>query len=152
MTQHTDSYFRIKAMVDDLRSRRTENGFFDEEASKELYSHKFDTDMLEADVEHGDLGLLTHPNQARELLRLETPELRERAMDEAHTLVNIMGGVLSGAIRNAVSAIRHNIANGEPDKELYGEKFAREAREQEVKLRKATGDPSAIYHPRGLRK
>ena len=107
----------------------------------------FSTVMLEADCEFGGYGVCTHPAQAYELLKLDDPHLRRRAHDEAHTLQNIMGGILSGAIYNAVSSIKRNIDRGQPDAELYGERFAREAREREAELRAVTGDPTAIHNP-----
>ena len=147
----TANHDQMLARKTEAYAKRSPNGFLSEEDLDALYSLKYTTEMLEADVEHGDLGILTHPSQAAELLKLDTVELRKRAMGEAQTLTNIMGGVLSGALYNAVNSIKHNIANGTPDAELYGERFAREAREKEAELRRATGDSSAIYYPRGLR-
>jgi hypothetical protein len=72
---------------------------------------------------------------------------RRRAEGEAQTLMNLIGGVYSGNVYNATQEIAKNIAAGDPDKELYGERTAREYREREEELRKITGNPAAIYYP-----
>lgn len=112
---------------------------------------KFTTGMLRADVEHGSLGLQTHPRQAAELLKLDTPTRRRRAYDEACTLQNVIGGTMSGCLADAVANLLRLIEAGTEDRELYGEGFARQAREAEADLRRISGNPTAIHVPRGLR-
>ena len=81
------------------------------------------------------------------LRELDTPERRKRAVAEAHTLVNISGGIYSHAVSRAVRAIKKAIANGTESEMLYGEKFAHDARMAEKALRERTGNPNAIYYP-----
>lgn len=87
-------------------------------------------------------------NSAPYLLKLDTPERRRRAVSEAETLGNLVGGTFSGNVWGAVSNLLELIASGKEDGEMYGERTAREYREREQALREATGDPTAIYYPR----
>ncbi len=87
-------------------------------------------------------------NIDKALLRLDTPERRVRAKGEGETLTNLIGGITSHNVNMAVDTLLRQIAAGEEDKELYGERTAREYREREANLRKATGNPAAIYYPR----
>lgn len=103
--------------------------------------------MLRADIEAGGYGIRTHPRVAEPLLRLDTVERRVRAVNEAHTLGNVVGGVPSANIRSAVDSLLALIARGAENEELYGERFARVAREQEADLRASSGDSAAIYYP-----
>lgn len=86
-------------------------------------------------------------NSAHYLRTLATIDQRKRAVSEAWTLGNIIGGRYSGNVGNAVSELARNIANGNESAELYGERFARVAREREAELRATTGNPNAIYYP-----
>lgn len=121
------------------------NGYLVEEKVNNLRALTFTTEMLEADVEFGGYGVITHPEQAKQLLKLDTPERRKRAYYEGSTRQNLIGGILSGTIYHAVTELLQNIANGEEEKELYGERTAREYREREAELRKTI--PGAIYYP-----
>lgn len=125
---------------------RTTRIVVDEDKSAALYALRFTDDMLRADVTEGGYGVLTHSRQAAVLLRLPE-QYRRRADAEAHTLSNLIGGIHSGNLSNAANAILANIAAGNPDAELYGERTAREYREREADLRKASGNPAAIYYP-----
>lgn len=124
----------------------TVDGYLAEDKVKNLHALKFTSEMLEADIEFGGYGILNHPEQARQLLKLDTPERRKRAYYEGSTRQNLIGGILSGTIYHAVIELLQNIANGEEEKELYGERTAREYREREAELRKTI--PGAIYYPR----
>lgn len=86
-------------------------------------------------------------NAARYLRKLDTVERRKRAVNEAHTLCNVIGGIYSGNVSNAVSALLSAIEKGTEGERLYGENFAHVARERERELRQATGNPNAIYNP-----
>lgn len=87
-------------------------------------------------------------NAARYLRKLDTVERRKRAVNEAHTLLNIIPGMIySGAVSNAVSALLRAIEIGLEGERLYGENFAHVARERERELRQVTGNPNAIYNP-----
>lgn len=110
--------------------------------------YDFTDTALEADIAAGGYGRPggIHPRQAKELIEVPA-EHRERVYWEAGTLGNIRGGVLSGNIFYARTELMRNLEAGEPERELYGERFAREARERETELRKITGDPGAIYNP-----
>lgn len=112
--------------------------------------NRYSTESLQADIDHGGYGITTHPRQARELLKLDTPERRQRAMSEAQTRQNIRGGVLSSCLFAAVADLLANIAADEEARELYGERVARTAREREAELRKT--QPGAIYTPPELRR
>lgn len=92
-------------------------------------------------------GMPGERHSAPYLRKLDTKEQRERAVAEAHTLSNIRGGIHSSNVYSAVSEMLRNIAAGNESKELYGERFAREAREAEKALRERTGNPNAIYYP-----
>lgn len=129
-----------------------ETGFMNSVAGDALYAVKMSDAMLKADVEKGGTGVCTHSRQAEELLKLDTEARRWRAMDEAHTRQNLLGGVLSQALWSARSELMANIAKGEEDKELYGERTAREYRESEQRLREATGNPNAIFIPAAMRR
>ncbi len=70
------------------------------------------------------------PQRAAQYLRkLDTPERRDRAVSEAHTLVNLMGGIYSHKVSEAVDSLLRMIANGNESDEMYGERSARMARE-----------------------
>jgi hypothetical protein len=86
-------------------------------------------------------------NAARYLRKLDTVERRQRAVFEAHTLGNVVGGRFSGNVHNAVTELLRNIESGTEDQPLYGEKFAHDAREAEKELRRVTGNPNAIHNP-----
>lgn len=91
-------------------------------------------------------------NAADWLQKLDTVARRQRAVDEAHTIMNVVPGIrYSSAVGDAVRTILRQIENGAEDTELYGAKFAREAREQEADLRRITGNPAAIHVPHLLR-
>lgn len=118
---------------------------------KGIYSAlKFSTEMLEADVLAGDLGIMTHPRQARELLRLDTFDRRQRADWEAQTMGNLQGGIHSSNVSRAVSALLAMIEKGTEGDEMYAERVAREAREREAEMRKT--HPGAIYHHPAMRR
>lgn len=112
---------------------------------------RYTTEALKADVAAGGYGIQMHPAQAQELLRLDTVERRQRAVAEAHTLQNLMGGIMSGNLFNAVRDLQRNIDAGHEEQELYGERTAREYREREKALREARNNPAAIYYPPTLR-
>lgn len=86
-------------------------------------------------------------NSAAYLRTLLTIDQRKRAVSEAYTLANMSGGRYSGNVWRAVHELARNILAGNEAKELQGEEFARVAREREAELRKATGNPNAIYYP-----
>jgi hypothetical protein len=114
----------------------------------DLYtSIKFSDAMLKADIEKGDLGHMSHPRQAAELLRLPDTASRKRAYDEASTMQNFVGGTMSGCLYRAVSDVLHNIAAGDPEKELYYAAAARRHREAENAMREATGQRVILYPP-----
>lgn len=94
----------------------------------------------------------THPAQAHELLQVDTVARRGRVLDEAHTLGNLIGGVLSGNLCSARQSLARLIAEGRETDEMYGERTAREYREREAELRAATGNPAAIYVPPAWRR
>ena len=98
---------------------------------------KFSTEMLEADVEEGGYGVMTHPRQAQELLRLDTVERRQRADGEAHTLGNLQGGTHSQNLNRAVTLLLDFIANGKEHTEMPSARTARLAREAEQAARAA---------------
>ena len=77
-------------------------------------------------------------NAAPCLLKLDTVEQRQRAVGEAHTLMNLLGFRYSEAVGNAVRALLQNIAEGNEDKPLYGEATAKRHRDNEAEWRKAT--------------
>lgn len=101
---------------------------------------------LQASIDAGGYGVGIHPAQARELIQVPF-EYRARVVAEARTLCGVVGGIMSGAIYNARMELQRNIDAGEPERELYGENFARVAREREAELRRITGNPAAIYNP-----
>lgn len=101
---------------------------------------------LQASIDAGGYGIGIHPAQAKELIQVPF-EYRRRVVAEAHTLCNVIGGIMSGSLYHARIALQRNIDAGEPERELYGEKFARIAREKEAELRRVTGNPAAIYNP-----
>jgi hypothetical protein len=82
-------------------------------------------------------GGAPHPRQSRVLLRLDTVERRKRAMAEAGTRQNLMGGILSANLHHAVNDMLAAIAAGREDQELYGERTARQYRERENEAREA---------------
>lgn len=96
---------------------------------------RYTTERLLADQENGCPG---DRNAAPYLLKLDTPERRLRAVQEAHTLTNLIGYRYSEAVYNASSSLLKLIAEGKEDEELYGEKTARRYRETEAEYRKAT--------------
>ena len=103
---------------------------------------------LQASIDEGGYGIGAgiHPAQARELIQVPF-EYRKRVVAEAHTLCNVRGGIMSGNLYYARAELQRNIDAGEPERELYGENFARVAREREAELRRITGNPAAIYNP-----
>lgn len=101
---------------------------------------------LQASIEAGGYGAGIHPAQAKELIQVPF-EHRRRVVAEARTLMNVVGGIMSGALYSARAELQRNIDAGEPERELYGENFARVAREREAELRQITGNPAAIYNP-----
>lgn len=137
----------MSAALDAIRAAQKDAYAVGGVAADAFHARKYDTDMLEADIEAGGYGILTHPRTARELLRLDTPARRRRAADEAHTLGNLLGGVPSTRTAQAVTALLSNIENGREEAELSGERTAREYREREAELRQASGNPTAIYYP-----
>lgn len=96
---------------------------------------KFSTKMLEADVENGDLGVMTHPRQARVLLRLDTVERRTRADAEAHTRGNLQGGTHSQNLEYAVRQLLSQIGADKEFDEMPAARTARLAREAEQAAR-----------------
>lgn len=104
----------------------------------------YSDEALDADEKDGLPG---SRHAAKYLRTLDTPARRKRAVSEAWTLGNIIGGIYSNNVAKAVSELSRNIANGNESAELYGEKFARVAREREAELRATTGNPNAIYYP-----
>lgn len=75
-------------------------------------------------------------NSAPYLAQLDTPERRLRAIQEAHTLTNLIGMIHSQAVYNAVTELQKNIANNEEEKPLYGEATAKKYRDAEAERRK----------------
>jgi hypothetical protein len=94
---------------------------------------RYTDENLAVDLKSGSPG---DKNAAPYLLKLDTPEQRLRAVQEAHTLSNLLGFRYSEAVYNAVKDLQKNIANGEEDKELYGQATARKYREAEEERRK----------------
>lgn len=111
---------------------------------------KFSTEMLQADIEEGGYGIMTHPRQAEQLLRLDTVERRVRAEGEAHTRGNLQGGLHSQNLHRSVNELLVQIQAGTEGHEMYAERVARQAREREAELRKT--HPGAIYYPPEMRK
>lgn len=107
---------------------------------------EYTDEELQASIDAGGYGIGIHPRQARELIQVPF-EYRRRVVAEAHTLVNVVGGIMSGALYSARQELQRNIDAGAPERELYGENFARIAREREAELRRITGNPNAIYNP-----
>ena len=104
----------------------------------------YSDEALDADEKDGMPG----PRHAAKYLRtLDTVERRKRAVSEAWTLGNVRGGIFSSNVYSAVSELLRNIEAGNESAELYGERFARVAREREAELRATTGNPNAIYYP-----
>lgn len=101
-------------------------------------SDRYTNEALEADLK--STGMINNGarNSAPYLLKLDTPERRLRAVQEAHTLSNLIGYRYSEAVYAAVKDLQNKIANGQEDQPLYGEATARRYREQEEELRKAT--------------
>jgi len=93
---------------------------------------RYTTENLNVDLKSNWPG---DRNAAPYLLKLDTPERRLRAVGEAHTLTNLLGFRYSEAVYNAVKELQKNIANGEEDKELYGQGMARRYREREAARR-----------------
>ena len=138
-------------MAIDWDAERTELDHFNAEYAAELAAEKAgnperysDAWLTLAEADHFGRG---DRNSARYLRTLDTIERRKRAVSEAWTLGNIIGGIYSNNVANAVSELSRNILNGNESAELYGEKFARVAREREAELRQVTGNPNAIYYP-----
>lgn len=94
---------------------------------------RYTTENLQVDLRSQFAG---DRNAAPYLLQLDTPELRLRAVGEAHTLTNLLGFRYSEAVYNAVKELRKNIANGKEAEELYGERTARRYRETEADIKK----------------
>ena len=74
-------------------------------------------------------------NAAPHLLKLDTPERRQRADHEAHILSNLLGFIYSQAVSDAVFSLLKNISDGKEDQELYGEKQCRLDLEHQRALR-----------------
>ena len=108
---------------------------------------KFSTEMLQADVEEGQYGVMTHSRQARELLRLDTVDRRKRADAEAGTRQNLRGGIHSDNLRDAVSDLLRMIEEGREDEEMWAEGAARRHREAEAEMRRVTGRQVILYPP-----
>ncbi len=87
-----------------------------------------------------------HPRQQAEMVKVPE-EYRSRVWAEAQTLTNVRGGIMSGNLYYARRELEAHIEAGHPERELYGENFARVAREREAELRRVTGNPAAIYNP-----
>lgn len=96
---------------------------------------RYTTERLNEDLKSGWPG---DRNSAPYLLKLDTPARRLRAVQEAHTLSNLIGYRHSEAVYAAVNELQRNIANNDEDKALYGEATARKHRETEEEYRKAT--------------
>jgi hypothetical protein len=96
-------------------------------------SDRYTNENLIVDLKSGCPG---DKNAAPYLLELDTPERRLRAVSEAHTLSNLLGFRYSEAVYNAVRELKNNIANGEEDKELYGQATARKYREAEAERKR----------------
>jgi hypothetical protein len=90
-------------------------------------------------------GGSVHPRQARALLRLDTPERRCRAYDEACTRQNLHGGILSAQIWEAASDLLRMVEDGVEDREMYAEGVARRHREAESEMRRLTGEPVILF-------
>jgi hypothetical protein len=113
----------------------------------QMVPERYSDDWLTLQEMHGMPG----PRKAAPYLRkLDTVERRQRAVSEAYTLCNIRRTIFSHAVADAVSNMLRNIADGNESAELYGEKFARQARETEKFYREQTGNPNLIYYPSGL--
>lgn len=108
--------------------------------------YDFTDTALEADIAAGGYGRPggIHPRQAAELIKAPE-EYRQRIYNEAGTLTNVLGGVLSGTIYDARVELMRNLEAGEPERELYGERYAREAREREEEIRQALWNAGAHY-------
>lgn len=106
---------------------------------------RYSDEWLDAEIAAGmDRGTI---NSAPYLRKLDTVARRSRAVSEAYTLGNVVGGRFSGNVYAAVNALLRAIENGTEDERLYGENFAHTAREREQELRQVTGNPNAIYNP-----
>lgn len=147
-----DKVAAFKALMNVVYAKGEKGSADNYDAIDAFHALKFTTPMLEADLAEGSYGILTHSTQARELLKLDTEARRQRVWDEAHTLSNLIGGVLSQHLYSAADSLLRNIAEGRESDELYGERTARQYREREQELRQITGNPSAIYYPPGMRR
>lgn len=96
-------------------------------------AERYTTERLNEDLKSGWPG---DRNSAPYLLKLDTPERRLRAVQEAHTLSNLVGYRHSEAVHAAVSELQKNIANNDEDKALYGEATARKYREAEAERKR----------------
>ena len=91
-------------------------------------AERYTTERLNEDLKNGCPG---DRNSAPYLLKLDTPERRLRAVQEAHTLSNLVGYRHSEAVYAAVTELQRNISNNKEDQPLYGEATARKYREAE---------------------
>ena len=97
---------------------------------------------LAESIAAGDLGTSgsVHPRQARVLLTLPTVAHRERALAEAGTRQNLMGGRFSDVLHYVALDLNRMIAAGTEDDEMYGAGVARKAREADRAARDARMD------------
>lgn len=86
-----------------------------------------------------DRFAMTAARVARELDRLDTPARRDRAVNEAHTVSNLLGGQYTARLSEAVTTILTRIEQGRESDELYGERITREHYEAETMRRIARG-------------
>jgi hypothetical protein len=86
---------------------------------------KLETHRLEADVETGGTGITTHSLVANQLLQLDTPARRERALEDAHRRARILGDPLSVAVSHAVSEMLLLVRMNDESQELWGEEYRR---------------------------
>lgn len=102
------------------------------------------TESLTADLNH--TGAPGPANQARHLLRLDTPARRARASREGYTLGNLRpGGRPSDDTGQAVDALLRMIAAGVEDEEMTGERTARIYREKDNARRDAERESAIAY-------
>lgn len=115
------------------------------QAREARQAHRYSDAWLD-EAEAGQYGR-GDQNAAPYLRQLATQVQRRRAVAEAWTLNNVVGGRFSSNVYAAVREMLRNIEAGNESKELYGEHFARVAREREADLRRTTGNPNAIHNP-----
>ena len=111
---------------------------------------RFTDEGLQATIAAGGYGVPggIHPRQAEPLLRfLDTPERRKRAYEEASTMQNLQGGVLSGNVWTAAQTLGRMVAEGRESEEMFAEGAARRHREAEDEMRRLTGQRVILYPP-----